>query len=114
MNVVVDLPAVRPGRFATAHAGRPLADEARALRPLLRDAAVDAGVEEIRDGIAVALTLAPRSLAALAAAVRALADRWPFLSFRLLEEAPRCRLEVTGTGAAGGFARAVFRELAAS
>lgn len=110
MNVVVDLPAVRPGRFATAHAGQPLGDEARALRPLLRDAAV----EEIRDGIAVAPTLAPRSLAALAEAVRALADRWPFLSFRLLEEAPRCRLEVTGTGAAAGFARAVFRELAAS
>lgn len=108
MNVVIDLPAVRPGRFAAAHAGEALADEARALRPLLRDARV----EDVDDGVAVALTLDVVRLAALANATRALADRWPFLSFRLLEDAPRCRLEVTGTGPAGGFARTVFRELA--
>ncbi|MCW5891258.1 MAG: hypothetical protein KIT14_11995 [bacterium] len=111
MNVVVDLPAVRPGRFAAAHAGEPLGDEARTLRSLLR--AAPAQVEEIRDGIALVLRLDVQALAALADATRALADRWPFLSFRLLEDAPRCRLEVTGTGAGGGFARAVFRELAA-
>jgi hypothetical protein len=108
MNVLVDLPAVRPGRFADAHAAEPLGDEARALRPLLRDARV----EDVRDGVALDLTLELRALAALAEATRALADCWPFLSFRLLEDAPRCRLEVTGTGPGSGFARAVFRELA--
>lgn len=108
MNVLVDLPAVRPGRVASAHAGEPLGDEARTLRPLL----CGARVEDIRDGVALERTLELRALATLADATRALADRWPFLSFRLLEDAPRCRLEVTGTGAAGGFARTVFRELA--
>jgi hypothetical protein len=108
VNVVVDLPAVRPGRHAAAHAAGPLCDEARALLPFLRDARVT----DVDEGVALALTLDVRRLTALADVTRALADRWPFLSFRLLEDVPQCRLEVTGTGAASGFARTVFRALA--
>src|SRR5262249_57455686 len=51
-------------------------------------------------------------LAALAQLVRALADRWPFLSFRLAAEPPRCRLDVEGIDDAADVGRAVFRELA--
>ena len=40
MDVIVDLPAVRPARLALALVDEPLADEARELRPYLRGAHV--------------------------------------------------------------------------
>ena len=109
MDVIVDLPAVRPGRLARVLGDLPLADEARALRPYLRGASP----EDLPSGVRLGFALELIDLATLATLVRALADRWPFLSFRLCAEPPLCRLDVEGTGAAADVARAVFRELAA-
>ncbi len=107
MDVIVDLPAVRPGRLARALVDLPLADEARALRPFLRGAqAID-----LPRGVRLAFDLELVDLAACAQVVRALADRWPFLGFRLAAAPPACRLDVEGTGSAVDVARAVFREL---
>ncbi len=109
MDVIVDLPAVRPGRLARTLADLPLADEARALRAYLRGARA----EDIPEGVRLAFGLAVIDLASLAQLVRQLADRWPFLGFRLWAEPPHCRLDVLGTGPAADVARAVFRELVA-
>jgi hypothetical protein len=109
VDVIVDLPAVRPGRLARVLGDLPLADEARALRPYLRGALP----EDVPRGVRLLFGLDLVDLAALAQLVRALADRWPFLSFRLCAEPPHCRLDVEGTDAAVDVARAVFRELAA-
>jgi hypothetical protein len=109
MDVIVDLPAVRPGRLARALADAPLPAEARALRVHLRGAAA----EDLPDGIGLALQLDPVDLATVAQLVRQLADRWPFLGFRLLAAPPQCRLEVRGAGIAAGVAGAVVRELIA-
>ncbi len=109
MDVIVNLPAVRPGRLARALADEPLADEARELRPYLRGAQA----EDLPQGVRLTFGLELVDLATLAQLVRQLADRWPFLSFRLAAEPPRCRLEVEGAGAAAAIARAVFRELGA-
>jgi hypothetical protein len=107
MDVVVDLRAVRPGRLASALADEPLADEARELRPYLRGAQA----EDLPQGVRLVFELEVIDLATLAHLVRQLADRWPFLSFRLAAEPPSCRLDVEGAGAAADVARAVFREL---
>jgi hypothetical protein len=107
MDVIVDLPAVRPGRLARTLADEPLADEALALRPYLRGARA----EDLPGGVRLGFSLELIDLATLAQLVRQLADRWPFLSFRLSAEPPHCRLDVEGHGAAAGVARAVFREL---
>jgi hypothetical protein len=109
MHVIVDLPAVRPGRLARTLADGPLVDEARELRPFLRGAQA----EDLPHGVRLGFELEPIDLATLAQLVRQLADRWPFLSFRLSAEPPRCRLDVEGTNDAAGVARAVFRELRA-
>lgn len=109
MDVIVDLRAVRPGRLARTLADEPLADEARELRPYLRGAAT----EDLPHGVRLAFDLALIDLATFAQLVRQLADRWPFLSFRLSVAPPRCRLEVEGMDAAVDVARAVFRELGA-
>lgn len=109
MDVIVDLPAVRPGRLARTLADGPLPEEGRALRSYLRGA----HTEDLPRGVRLAFTLELVDLATFAQLVRQLADRWPFLSFRLAIEPPHCRLEVEGTGAAGDVARAVFRELSA-
>ena len=108
MDVIVDLPAVRPGRLARVLGDLPLPDEARAMRPYLRGARA----EDVPAGVRLVFVLEVIDLAALAQLVRALADRWPFLSFRLAAEPPRCRLDVEGNGDAADVARAVFRELA--
>lgn len=107
MDVIVDLPAVRPARLALALADEPLADEARELRPYLRGA----HVVDLPGGIRLAFELEPIRLATLAHLVRQLADRWPFLSFRLAAAPPSCHLEVSGRDDAVEVARAVFREL---
>jgi hypothetical protein len=52
-------------------------------------------------------------IAGLAGEIRVLANEWPFLSFLMLGDPPDCSLDVTGTGAAAGMARAVFAELGA-
>jgi hypothetical protein len=109
VDVIVDLPAVRPGRLARTLADEPLADEARELRPFLRGAEA----EDLPQGIRLTFGLELVDLATFAQLVRQLADRWPFLGFRLSAEAPRCRLDVEGAGAAAAVARAVFRELGA-
>jgi hypothetical protein len=109
MDVIVDLPAVRPGRLARTLADAPLADEAREIRTYLRGARA----EDLPAGIRLAFQLDLIDLAAFAQLVRQLADRWPFLSFRLATEPPRCLLDVEGHDAAADVARAVFRELGA-
>jgi hypothetical protein len=109
VDVIVDLRAVRPGRLARRLADEPLADEARELRQYLRGAAT----EDLPQGVRLAFDLAPIDLASFAQLLRQLADRWPFLSFRLFAAPPRCRLEVEGAGSAADVARAVFRELGA-
>jgi hypothetical protein len=58
------------------------------------------------------LALGLAEIAALADLVRDLADQWPFLSFRLLADAPDCLLEVHGAGPAAAVAQVVFAELA--
>ena len=71
-----------------------------------------ARAEDVPAGVRLAFALEVIDLAALAQLVRALADRWPFLGFRLAAEPPRCRLDVEGLDDAADVARAVFRELA--
>jgi hypothetical protein len=109
MDVIVNLPAVRPGRLARTLADAPLADEARELRTYLRGARA----EDLPGGVRLAFQLDLVDLAAFAQLLRQLADRWPFLSFRLAAEPPRCVLEVEGDAAAADVARAVFHELGA-
>jgi hypothetical protein len=107
VTVLVDLPAVRPGRLAERVSAEGAAEPTRTLRGFLRGAAVT----EIADGVRLSFDLEPLDIARLADEIRALADEWPFLSFRMLTEPPACRLDVTGTGVAAGMARAVFMEI---
>jgi hypothetical protein len=109
VDLIVDLPAVRPARLARTLVDEPLADEARELRAYLRSARAT----DLPGGIRLAFELEPVQLAALAHVVRRLADRWPFLSFRLAAALPHCRLDIEGNDAAADVARAVFRELGA-
>jgi hypothetical protein len=109
VTVVVDLPAVRPARLASALVADDLAARVRGLRDLLRGATV----EPVPGGVRLDLRLDVRGLAALADLVRAEAAALPFFTFRLLADPPRCRLEVTGEGQAGALARALFGELGA-
>src|SRR5262245_63340411 len=109
MTVLVDMPAVRPGRLAERVSAEGATEPVRALRTYLRGAEV----VDIPDGVRLRFHLELLDIAGLADEIRVLANEWPFLSFRLLTEPPACLLDVTGTGAAGGMARAVFAELAA-
>lgn len=109
VTVVVDMPAVRPGRLATRVTAEASTEPVRALRAYLRGATV----EEIDRGVRLGLRLEVLDVARLADEIRLLANEWPFLSFRLLADPPECALEVTGTGAAVGMARTVFGELGA-
>jgi hypothetical protein len=108
VNVIVNLPAVRPGRLAASFRDEVLDQTVRELRAWLRDARR----EPLTDGVRLRLQLDVGEIAALADQVRALADVWPFLTFRLLADPPECWLEVTGTGSAAELARAVFGEIA--
>lgn len=110
MTTILDLRAVRPGRLAGALLDGPLLEEGRPLRPFLRGARTS----DVPHGIRLHLALELADIAALANLLRGVADSWPFLSFRLEAEAPRCVLEVGGIGAAAGVARAVFGELSAA
>jgi hypothetical protein len=107
MHVIVDLPAVRAGRLAAALAGDALTEPVRALRPSLRGGQT----RSIPGGVHIAIELDALGIAALADEVRALANTWPFFTFRLLADPPACVLEITGTGPAAEMARAVFGEL---
>jgi hypothetical protein len=107
MTVIVDLPAVRPGRLAARLGAEAATEPVRALRAYLRGAVVD----DIPEGIRLTVQLGALEIAELAAEVRMLANQWPFLSFLLLADPPDCALEVTGRGVAAGVARAVFAEL---
>jgi len=107
LTVVVDLPAVRPGRLAVRVTAAAAAEPVRALRAYLRGAAVS----DIPEGVRLQFRLAVLDIARLADEIRVLANEWPFLSFRMLTEPPDCALEVTGAGAATGMARTVFGEL---
>ena len=109
MTVLVDLPAVRPGRLAERVSAAGAAEPARTLRAFLRGAVVT----EIPDGVRLSFDLETLDIAQLADEIRTLANEWPFLSFRMATDPPACRLDVTGTGAAAGMARAVFGELGA-
>lgn len=108
VNVVVNLPAVRPARLAATVADGALAEDVRDLLPFLRGA----HHERIPDGVRLVLGLDPMRLAELADLVRGMADERPFWTFRLLEDLPTCWLEVTGTDQAGALACAVFGALA--
>lgn len=108
MDLLVDMPAVRPGRLARSLAARDLSEEVRELREHLRGARCEA----IDGGVRLDFTLDVEALAMFAELVRAEADTLPFFTFRLLADPPRCRLEVTGTGPAAAAARAMFGELA--
>jgi hypothetical protein len=110
MHLIVDLPAVRAGRLAAALTDDTLDEPVRSLRPYLRGARSTS----LPDGVRIALELDSLGIAALADEVRALANAWPFFTFRLLADPPACALEVTGTGPAAEMARAVFAELGAS
>jgi hypothetical protein len=109
VTVVVDMPAVRPGRLAHRLSAEAAVEPVRSLRTYLRGATVT----DLANGVRLEMALSTIDIAALADEVRALANEWPFLSFRLLAEPPDCALEVTGAGPAGGVARAVFAELGA-
>ncbi len=109
MTVLVDLPAVRPGRLASRVSAEAATEPVRALRTYLRGASVS----EIPDGVRMRVALPTLDIAGLADEIRGLANQWPFLSFRLLTDPPECMLDVTGTGAAIGMARTVFAELGA-
>lgn len=108
MTVFVDLPAVRPARFAPALDTSDLETRVRAFREHLRGA----HVEPLPAGIRLVLHRDIEAIARLADVVRTEADALPFWSFRLLADTPVCWLEVTGTGGAAEVARVVFRELA--
>ena len=82
--------AASPGALAD----EPLADEARELRPYLRGA----HAEDLPRGVRLAFELEPIDLATLAQLVRQLADRWPFLSFRLAAEPPALPARRRGRG----------------
>ena len=101
------MPAVRPGRLAARLTAEATTEPVRTLREFLRGARVT----ETTEGVRLAVELHVLDIARLADEIRALANEWPFLSFRLLAEPPDCALEVTGTGAAAGMARAIFGEL---
>ena len=109
MNVIVDLPPVRPGRLADGVAAADLSEHVRAFHAALHGARA----EPLADGVRLVLRLDVRGIARLADLVRAEADALPFFGFRLLAEPPACWLEVTGAGRAGEIARAVFGELGA-
>ena len=109
MTVLVDMPAVRPGRLARSLVKRDLSEEIRDLRTHLRGARCDT----IEGGVRLEFALDVEALASFAELVRTEADTLPFFTFRLLADPPRCRLEVTGTGPAAAAARAMFREIAA-
>ena len=109
MTVLVDLPAVRPGRLAERVSAEGATEPVRALRGFLRGATV----ADIPEGVRLRFRLDVIDIARLADEIRSLANEWPFLSFRMLTEPPDCTLDVTGTGAAVGMARAVFAELGA-
>ena len=109
MAVLIDLPAVRPGRLAERVSAAGAAEPVRALRTYLRGAAVT----DIPDGIRLRVRLDILDIARLADEIRALANEWPFLSFVMSTDPPECMLDVSGTGAAIGMARTVFAELAA-
>lgn len=109
MTILVDLPAVRPGRLAEKVSLVEAAEPARVLRVYLRGAVV----REIPGGVRLEMSLALLDIAGLADEIRALANQWPFLSFRMTTDPPACALDVTGTGPAVGMARAVFLELGA-
>jgi hypothetical protein len=109
VTVVVDLPAVRPGRLAERVSNEAAAEPVRALRSYLRSAVVT----DVPDGVRLRMRLDVLEIAALADEIRSLANEWPFLSFRMWSDPPECALDVTGTGAAAGMARAVFAELGA-
>ncbi len=106
---MVDLPAVRPGRLAERVSNEAAAEPVRALRSYLRSAVVT----DVPDGVRLRMRLDVLEIAALADEIRSLANEWPFLSFRMWSDPPECALDVTGTGAAAGMARAVFAELGA-
>ena len=101
------MPAVRPGRLAQRVSADGATEPVRALRTYLRGATVTT----IPRGVQLRVQLAVLDMARLADEIRWLANEWPFLSFLLTAEPPDCTLEVTGTGAAAGMARAVFGEL---
>lgn len=107
MDVVVDLPAVRPARLALNLGGDVVAQAVRDLRPVLQAATA----EDLDGGIRLALCLDVTEIAILADQIRTLANEWPFLSFRVLADPPVCWLEVTGDGPAGVVARTVFGEI---
>lgn len=109
MTVLVDLPAVRPGRLAARISAEDAAEPVRALRAFLRGATV----VEIPDGLELRFRLATMDISRLADEIRSLANEWPFLTFFMSTDPPDCALAVTGTGAAAGMARAVFTELGA-
>ena len=109
MNVIVDLPPVRPGRLADGVAAADLAEHVREFRAVLRGARA----EELPEGVRLVLHMDVRGIARLADLVRGEADALPFFGFRLLAEPPACWLEVTGTGRAAEIARTVFGELGA-
>jgi hypothetical protein len=108
VNVVVNLPAVRPGRLAQSLAGRDLGEEVRELRAFVRGAVRTT----IPGGVRLEFMLDAGALAQLADVVRAEADALPFFGFRLLADPPHCRLEVTGSGPAAAAARALFEGIA--
>ncbi len=108
--MLVDLPAVRPGRLAERVSAEAATEPVRALRTFLRGA----DVAEIPEGVRLRFRLVDTmDIARLADEIRALASEWPFLSFVLATEPPECTLAVTGAGAAAGMARTVFAELGA-
>ena len=108
MTVIVDLPAVRAGRYATAVRDEVIAEVVRDLRPYLRGARAAA----LPDGIRLTTALDDLRIAGFADEVRGLGGIWPFLHLRLLAEPPACALEVRGQAEAAEFARVVFREIA--
>ena len=110
MTVLVDLPAVRPGRLAERVSAEAATEPVRALRTYLRGS----DVAEIDDGVRLRFRLESAiDIARLADEIRALANEWPFLSFLMVTDPPECALDVTGSGAAVGMARTVFAELSA-
>jgi len=106
VHVIVDLPAVRPPRLADRVVVENLA-ELRDFRELLSGA----HATRLPRGVRLAHELDVRAIARLADLVRDAADGFPFWTFRLLADPPRCRLEITGTGRAGDLAYALFGEL---
>lgn len=108
MTVLVDMPAVRPGRLAERVSAEGATEPVRALRSYLRGAEA----ADIPNGVRLRFRLEDtHDIARLADEIRTLANEWPFLSFRMVTDPPDCTLDVTGTGPAGGMARTVFSEL---